>query len=290
MVIASVPLEEFYKVVYWYKLQSRCLFFPPHIEPRAGAVFLTSPGDLPVEIAFITDCAVEDTGWKLASGTSPEPHVMKTGCTRFSATSLAGSLCRKIRYRGPKYSWFSQANYIFNSLSIDTNESDYVFIEQVEFRVHLSRTSATPATGYLFIRPFDMEETSMQPAYWSRDANGAEELCPRRARKLGFPDLEAFVTAWGQSWDGFVYSALRQFHQGKGFNPEDESMAQHLGYPRYRLSLERNCIDRLRSAASGEDPTRFMAQHGNTGVLKVVNAVETLPLKTGFHVRIVVGV
>lgn len=80
----------------------------------------------------------------------------------------------------------------------------------------------------------------MQPAYWSRDPNWAEELCPSGARKHGFPDLEAFMTAWGQSWDGFVYLALRQFHQGNGFNPEDEGLAQHLGYPRYQPSLEKN--------------------------------------------------
>jgi hypothetical protein len=50
--IKTVFLEEYYKLIYWYKLQSRCLLLPPHIEPQAGAVFLTSPGELPVEIAL----------------------------------------------------------------------------------------------------------------------------------------------------------------------------------------------------------------------------------------------
>ncbi|KAJ7714807.1 hypothetical protein B0H16DRAFT_1340394, partial [Mycena metata] len=112
--------------------------------------------------------------------------------------------------------------------------------EEIECRIHLSPTSATPPTGYLFIRPFGIAQTSTHRAYWSRTANGGEELCPNSARKLGFPDLAVFVTAWGQSWDGFVYSALRQFHQGKGFDSEGEGMAQHLGYPRYHLSAANN--------------------------------------------------
>jgi sRNA-binding protein len=42
----------------------------------------------------------------------------------------------------------------------------------------------------------------------------------------------------GNSWDPGVYAGLRKFHQLKGFDPESEDVARHLGYPIYQLSRE----------------------------------------------------
>jgi hypothetical protein len=37
------------------------------------------------------------------------------------------------------------------------------------------------------------------------------------------------------SWDADVYAALRQFHRAKGFDPDSQDVAQHLGYPLFQL-------------------------------------------------------
>ncbi|KAJ7448414.1 hypothetical protein FB451DRAFT_1289209 [Mycena latifolia] len=42
----------------------------------------------------------------------------------------------------------------------------------------------------------------------------------------------------GYSWDGSVYTGLRQFHQGKGFDADSQDVARQLGYPLYQLSGE----------------------------------------------------
>ncbi|KAJ6602944.1 hypothetical protein B0H10DRAFT_1887139, partial [Mycena sp. CBHHK59/15] len=42
----------------------------------------------------------------------------------------------------------------------------------------------------------------------------------------------------GYSWDGSVYTGLRQFHQGKGFDPDSQEISRHLEYPLYQVSCE----------------------------------------------------
>jgi hypothetical protein len=42
----------------------------------------------------------------------------------------------------------------------------------------------------------------------------------------------------GLSWDETVYTGLCAFHKGKGFDPDSQDVARHLGYPLYRLSSE----------------------------------------------------
>ncbi|KAJ7153842.1 hypothetical protein C8R46DRAFT_897824, partial [Mycena filopes] len=76
------------------------------------------------------------------------------------------------------------------------------------------------------------------PAYWSLDPSGVERLSTEEATRLGFPPLELTTKVWGMSWDASVYDGLRQFHQAKGFNPESQDVARHLGYPLYQLSEE----------------------------------------------------
>ncbi|KAJ7340679.1 hypothetical protein DFH08DRAFT_243751 [Mycena albidolilacea] len=40
----------------------------------------------------------------------------------------------------------------------------------------------------------------------------------------------------GSSWDVTVYDELREFHQGKGFDPDSQDVVRHLRYPLYQLS------------------------------------------------------
>ncbi|KAJ7868451.1 hypothetical protein B0H13DRAFT_2064236, partial [Mycena leptocephala] len=50
--------------------------------------------------------------------------------------------------------------------------------------------------------------------------------------------MKLTIHAWGRSWDASAYTGVRQFHQGKGFDPDSQDVARHLGYPLYELSPE----------------------------------------------------
>jgi hypothetical protein len=58
------------------------------------------------------------------------------------------------------------------------------------------------------------------------------------ATALGFPSISLSTVIRGKSWDAIVYAGLRQFHQAKGFDPESQDVARHLGQPLYQLSSE----------------------------------------------------
>lgn len=74
------------------------------------------------------------------------------------------------------------------------------------------------------------------PAYWSEDPSGADRLTLREATRLGFPHLQFTTDVVGRFWDSSVYAGLRRFHQRKGFNPDSQDVARHLGHPLYQLS------------------------------------------------------
>ncbi|KAJ7113770.1 hypothetical protein C8R44DRAFT_630482, partial [Mycena epipterygia] len=72
--------------------------------------------------------------------------------------------------------------------------------------------------------------------YWSFDPSGAYRLRSEEATKLGFPSIQWTTDLWVIHWDASTYAGLRQFHQAKGFDPESQDVARHLGYPLYQLS------------------------------------------------------
>jgi hypothetical protein len=58
------------------------------------------------------------------------------------------------------------------------------------------------------------------------------------AISLGFPSISLSMQISAQSWDASVYTGLRQFHQAKGFDPDSQDVARHLGMPLYQLARE----------------------------------------------------
>ncbi|KAJ7679498.1 hypothetical protein DFH06DRAFT_965887, partial [Mycena polygramma] len=84
---------------------------------------------------------------------------------------------------------------------------------------------------YLFLCPLSQLCSSNTPAYWSLDPTGNRRLNHHRAMLLGFPALEFKMKIWSRSWDEGVYAGLRQFHRGKGFDPDGQDVARHLGLP-----------------------------------------------------------
>jgi hypothetical protein len=108
-------------------------------------------------------------------------------------------------------------------------------------------STATPLEGFLFLCPptdFQIGPFSFKwpdcAAYWSFDSTGADPLSWEDAANLGFPSLQLSTTVWGSSWDASVYAGIRQFHQGKGFDPDSQDLALYLGQPLYELPSEIN--------------------------------------------------
>ncbi|KAF8145886.1 hypothetical protein K438DRAFT_1608878, partial [Mycena galopus ATCC 62051] len=72
--------------------------------------------------------------------------------------------------------------------------------------------------------------------YWSLDPTGVQRLNTDEAKRLGFPLLTFKREISGFSWDRDVYAGLRQYHEAKGFDPNTQELARHLGFPLYQLS------------------------------------------------------
>lgn len=119
-------------------------------------------------------------------------------------------------------------------------------MHSVQYQLAFSPTGRDVPAGYLFVCQMDRTETDNgtrlqfpdHPAYWSLNPSGREHLSAEEARCLGFPYIELTVLAFGRSWNDNVYAGLSQFHRGKGFDPDTQDIARHLGYPFYQLSKD----------------------------------------------------
>ncbi|KAJ7822130.1 hypothetical protein B0H13DRAFT_1659866 [Mycena leptocephala] len=144
--------------------------------------------------------------------------------------------------------WLSQANHIFSCLGITSDFTDYGAPETISWYCppfdlfNQSLALEHCPLGYLFVCPekdLQIGPSSFRmpdcPAYWSLDPSGAERLSPEQAAELGFPSIELDTSTLLDSWDADVYAALRQFHRAKGFDPDSQDVAQHLGYPLFQL-------------------------------------------------------
>ncbi|KAJ6526071.1 hypothetical protein B0H19DRAFT_582797 [Mycena capillaripes] len=176
-----------------------------------------------------------------------EGIVTEDGWTRFNSNDvLDGLVFLHFRYQHFEY-WLSQANYIFSRFKPLSAYGDYYVVEFINFYIRILSTRKEPPTGYLFLCPvmnFQMGPSSFAwpdfPAYWSLDPSGAQRLRPKDARNRGFPTMEFRTEIWTKFWDSSVYAGLRQFHRGKGFEPDSQGVAQNLGYPLYELSDQTN--------------------------------------------------
>ncbi|KAF7353287.1 hypothetical protein MSAN_01516700 [Mycena sanguinolenta] len=137
--------------------------------------------------------------------------------------------------------WLAQANCIFAQLEEAAHVEDYVCINYLQFRLQIANKHHIPE-GYLFVCPAQDFRTNTEPhanlyqwpacpGYWSLNPSGADRLSTEDARILGFPAIHIETVMIGDSWDCSVYEGLRQFHEGKGFDPDSREVARQLGYP-----------------------------------------------------------
>ncbi|KAJ6577023.1 hypothetical protein DFH09DRAFT_1276386 [Mycena vulgaris] len=225
------------------------------------------------EIAYTSDCALEDFGWHVSSSLDEKLSnisPMGSGWTRFDLSMpdvespMSTVTCkRRIQYgsRSPSWGdlligrkvehhelvdwWLAQANYIFHCLGITSGLEHHILIDSLDYHVqfeHRNDRRLQVSEGYLFLCPLQDLQIGTMPrfhnpersAYWSLDPSGARPLSKDEAESLGFPALtmRMVVSAW--SWDDNTYAALHKFHRGKGFDPNTQEVARHLGFPLYQ--------------------------------------------------------
>ncbi|KAJ7223406.1 hypothetical protein GGX14DRAFT_427443 [Mycena pura] len=183
---------------------------------KLGSVggFLAPMDEKWIELAYITSRGksyYESTGWKCRNSL-----IMENGWTRVHSDMEPIYANHSNWTRLTDYpEWLSQANYIFSCLNIASN------------RQHAADLLLDDAT---VLQQLD------SVAYWSLDPAGIERLSAEDAKDLGFPAIKLKMRAYGQSWNDSVYDGLREFHQAKGFDPDSQDVARHLGHSLYEVS------------------------------------------------------
>ncbi|KAF8145167.1 hypothetical protein K438DRAFT_1872542 [Mycena galopus ATCC 62051] len=239
-IIASMSIDDYHTICWYHFSRPQFFLISSHASVKLGAIYRCTSGDEldnAVETACIHDGGTHDSGWWLRA---KRATIMENGWTRVDSCDAAD---RRLSLEiwspeGFRY-WLTQANHIFNSLEITSNYEDYVLITQINCHLNvLGSKKGTPA-GYLFLCPLadlelDISGQFRLPeclSYWSSDPSGAKRLTTEGAKALGFPNIKVEMWAEGYSWDGSVYVGLHQFHEGKGFDPDSQDFARHLGYP-----------------------------------------------------------
>ncbi|KAJ7101828.1 hypothetical protein C8R43DRAFT_1047694 [Mycena crocata] len=248
--IRSFTLEQYHFVCSWYLTHRfRSIPINSHQTVKLASV-ICQPASTPerlVEIVFLPESNVE-RAWKSSTSEEVVAEITIDGWIRYNAGDVLGqTFAHQQRIsRDGRQLWLSQANHIFSSLQITSRHQDYALVSTIEFEIKILATRQTPPNNrYLFICPsndFQIGPCSFRwphrAAYWSLDSSGVEPLSPEQADKLGLPPIQLNTTVNGIFWDSSVYAGLRQFHEGKGFDPYSQNVAQRLGYPLYELASE----------------------------------------------------
>ncbi|KAJ6538638.1 hypothetical protein DFH09DRAFT_1368806 [Mycena vulgaris] len=261
-IIESTPLNMYHEICALHLGHSLDFPISPHASVQLGAIIACAAGtgieDLTM-IAGIPDDMFQDSGWWFPG--DREPLVMADGWTRASSSGIRDKQIHRTidsnRFAGQSEEWLAQANCIFNRLGITSSYDNYVYVDYIQYQLTLSDTGSVPP-GYLFLRDFESEIPShfrlpACPAYWSLDPSGGERLSAEEADELGFPGLELKMEVRGWSWDESVYTGIRQFHEGKGYDPYSQDVARELGYPIFRLSSELESVQETESCRGNED-------------------------------------
>ncbi|KAF7337323.1 hypothetical protein MSAN_02257600 [Mycena sanguinolenta] len=244
IIIDSLTLDQYHSICYWQFSVIRSMLIATSATVKIGTVWNSVPEDTfdnMLEIAWLPNIELAwpavwhsiGANWKLGK-------IMADGWTRFASIDAIDTVIA-VEFWAHTQSWLSQANHVFTSLQVPSNFKDYVLLSSIHFEVMIS-TADTP-TGFLFLcSPEDFQTGHFSfkwpdcPAYWSLDPSGDERLTLENAVALGFPSLQLSAKIEIKSWDASVYAGMRQFHQAKGFDPDSQDVARHLGYPLYQFS------------------------------------------------------
>ncbi|KAJ7168977.1 hypothetical protein C8R46DRAFT_1092981 [Mycena filopes] len=247
--IESLPIEEYHETCSGSLSLSCRIHIAPSETVSFGAVVHRHDADAAIAASVDLGVACQPkwwrNGWPLGE---EEEDCIEDRWTRYQADDvfdaefsvLPTSWSTRISEAG---AWLSQAHHVLTCHQINMSHlEDYVVVDYLEFILSISGPSTTPPPGYFFLCPPEAFKTGPStfkwpdyPAYWSLDPSGIDRLSPEEATLLGFPSMELKTQVSGKSWDASVYAGLRQFHQGKGFDPDSQDVIRHMGYPLYRV-------------------------------------------------------
>ncbi|KAJ7651294.1 hypothetical protein FB45DRAFT_34403 [Roridomyces roridus] len=173
----------------------------------------------------------------MAGGVSNQRHYTEI------VSSYLGGLTRLF------FQWISQANHIFKRLGVVSKYEDYAVVDSVQVTFYMLNTAEHCAQDvsprYFFLCPLeDFSRTQNSFAlpenlwFWSFDPSGNTRFTGKDAANHGFPPVKVDMEIWLHSWDASVYDALRKVHSAKGFDPDSQEVAIHLGYPLCQLGSE----------------------------------------------------
>ncbi|KAJ7177203.1 hypothetical protein C8R46DRAFT_49432 [Mycena filopes] len=109
------------------------------------------------------------------------------------------------------------------------------------------------------------------------DPSGLKPLSDADAESLGFPTLSPQTMVWSYSWDTYVYTGLRRFHAAKGFNPDSQDVARHLGYPLYQpVRKEDPTSAYIDSLPEGSETVPILVTKAPADDTEAVNTAPTL--------------
>ncbi|KAK7035606.1 hypothetical protein R3P38DRAFT_2517638, partial [Favolaschia claudopus] len=260
IIIDALTIEQYHQIWHLYFGATTEAQFSLTTTVHLGALYhATGHHDLgnPVAIAptqDIDDCL--NRAWRLSSrirAVDPKPHITDSGWNRFAVSELIPRPGEEINLYlwaklGNSDLWLSQANHVLNRLGVFLNPDNYALLNEIWFKVEIDPQSATSTVGwhsldaFLFLCP--PQSLQVGPAsfkcpgcvgYWSLDPLGVDRLSPEQAAELAFPTISISIRGRVRFWSDTAYAGLRQFHQGKGFNPNSQDLARHLGVPLYQL-------------------------------------------------------
>ncbi|KAJ6601949.1 hypothetical protein DFH09DRAFT_1270804 [Mycena vulgaris] len=253
-----------------------------HESLKPGTVYYCPPECDLSDVAEIASGTLDATcdGWWLSGDDGDlRQDVMEDGWTRMHSSEFEAVrlLCFWMAQGidgayGIQKSWLAQANYIFVHTNTTSNLKDY----SVRYQFDKGAVSESIPSGYLFLCPVaDLRSNTpgrfripQCAAYWSLDPSGLDRMNPDEAQQAGFPALELKMQVMGERWENSVYAGLRQFDAGKGFHPDSQELARHLGYPLFTLSSEIDTPYGQESESVDEpswDPDEVLVTSENSG-------------------------
>ncbi|KAJ7651300.1 hypothetical protein FB45DRAFT_890202 [Roridomyces roridus] len=204
-----------------------------------------------VEVAFLSNIGsneiLADT-WRV----DRVGEIMEDGWRRFNSEKLCGDGIQLRWWTDEERPvlllarWISQANHIFKRLCIASDYEDYGFIDCLQITIGIAGPCVQELyPRYFFLCPLEHFSRGSNsfglpeyPWFWSFDPTGKDRFTGEAAANHGFPAVTVDMVICLHSWDASVYDALRKFHIAKGFDPESQAVAIHLGYPLYQLTSE----------------------------------------------------
>ncbi|KAJ7691866.1 hypothetical protein B0H14DRAFT_3663676 [Mycena olivaceomarginata] len=230
--------------------QRHCRFteMPESLSMTVGSIIWGPHSENPVTIGYVPEDNFRYFWWTVDDGTSDvfftEKQDPSDTWLRIESCDVAGIKnisCLFTGFSAPK-AWLTQANYLFQQLhAIPAYHEDFTLVTNVSYKLSTLDTVENLPAGYLFICPLEDIQCGIadQPVYyWSLDPSGVEPLTEEEAEQLGFPFFQLEMGATGKYWDGHIYEGLRQFYEGKGFDPYSQDVARELGLPLLQITWD----------------------------------------------------